>query len=501
MNKLWLLFVFAAVLLLYYPVINTYFSQDDFFMFRASLTDGSLQAFINLFGFPSFEERGYAFYRPVFREGLHNLYFSFFGLNHIPMRILLLSIHITNTALSYFIVLKLFKNQKIAVFTAFFFGITAAHAGTLYYMAGGLEVAGATSFIFSAVLLFIIYLEKKTVGYLIGSFIIFLLALASHELAVIMPFILAGIIFVQWQPKQFLQRVRIILWPFFAAWILYLYLDVVKIGFLQQEQQYRINFDIGRAINSFGWYAVWAWGLPEMMIDFVGSGFVLNPNLMKFWGNYFVIIFPSFLISIGMFFAILVYLLFKNIDLFKDKALWLSILWFPLALSPIILLPLHKSTHYLSPALIAFWSVVGFLGLRAYWNFAKQNCFLARGLFIMWLASLVMLSAASVRLSDETYPAANRGRIAQKLINDIQVQYPQLPKGAVVFIKNDPDYPKISGDWGGSSKQAAFVLNGSDALQLLYRDTTLKVYYEDLGGLPELPQSQAFPITAKIQLE
>ena len=71
--------------------------------------------------------------------------------------------------------------------------------------------------------------------------------------------------------------------------------------------------------------------------------------------------------------------------------------------------------------------------------------------------------------------------IAEKLINDITGKYPELPRGSVVYIKNDPNYPDISGDWGGTSTQANYILNGSDALQLVYGDMDLKVYYEDLG--------------------
>ena len=165
------------------------------------------------------------------------------------------------------------------------------------------------------------------------------------------------------------------------------------------------------------------------------------------------------------------------------------VFWFPAGLLPVLFLPWHKSTYYLAPALPAFWGAVGYLVY-------KVNPKLLGILAIV----LLTLNVASVRLGDSTYWAAQRGRIAKRLIDRIKIEYPDLPQGAVVFLKNDPSYPLVAEDWGGTSKQASFILSGSDALQLLYEDPSLKVYYEDLGGVPgDIPEDIVFPITARLQ--
>jgi hypothetical protein len=127
--------IYLTVFLLFLPALSTYFAQDDFFHLKASLTDGSFRSFIRLFGIYRFEERGYAFYRPIFREGLYNIFYNLFGLNPLPFRILLFSIHFINIYLVYTLINKLLKNQQIAIFSSFFFGIRAANVAPLFMAA------------------------------------------------------------------------------------------------------------------------------------------------------------------------------------------------------------------------------------------------------------------------------------------------------------------------------------------------------------------------------
>src|SRR3990170_6755949 len=119
------LIIYITVLILYYPVLSTYFSHDDFFHFKVSLTDGSLREFVNFFGVHPFEEKQIAFYRPIFREVLYNLFYSLFGLNHLPFRTLSFFIHFINIYLVFSFTQIMFKKKLVSYFSAFFFGITA----------------------------------------------------------------------------------------------------------------------------------------------------------------------------------------------------------------------------------------------------------------------------------------------------------------------------------------------------------------------------------------
>lgn len=467
MQRFFLPLILLIVLLVYSPTFSVYFSHDDFFHFKASQTDGTFAGFINLFGFHPFAERGYGFYRPIFREGLFNVFYSLFGLNPLPFRILSLLIHGINIYLVYVLTQKLLNKRTLAMFVALFFGLSAANVGSLYYLAGGVQSLGVTMFILLSVILF---LNSRT----LFSFIAFIFALGSHELAVMVPFVLLGISIAK-------KRSLVYLWPFFLASLIFTYLDFSVAGFSSNEQQYKTAFSPKTILNSLAWYISWAFGFPEMFLDFIGPKFSVNPNLIRFWGEYAagIFFFGSTALSIFLGCVILVFR-----ELFKKKEFWLLVIWFPLAILPVIILPLHKSTYYLNPALAPFWGLIGLVVFTAYDEFIDRRPILTGFLSGFFLASIFSLSVTSIFLADKTYPAVNRGRIAQKLIVQTLEKYPILPRGAVIYFKNDQSYPKISGSWGGSSKQAEFALNGSDALQLIYNDPTLNVFYEDSVSEP-----------------
>ena len=475
------LIIFITVLFLYYPAIFTYFSQDDFFHFKVSLTDGSIHQFINLFGFHPFSERGIAFYRPIFREGLFNIFYSLFDLNPYPFRILQFLLLFLNSFLAYHLITKFFNNKYLSFFVAFFYAVSPAQVSPLYYLAGGIQVLGATTFLLLTLLL--------TYKNLFLSFFIFLLALASHELTSIAPFLITVLLFIRYPFKKALRGVWKVL-PFFIVLFIYLYLEITKIGFSASEKQYQVIFSLKTILNSYMWYAGWALGLPEMLIDFVFPGFKLNPSLMRYWGFYYYIIFSAFFISLLLLLTGSIYLLIKNYKLFFDKKFLFFVFWFIFSLVPVILLPLHKSTQYLETGLVAFWTIIGLIIFNIY------QLKTLRIFCVILVISLFTLSATSAILQRTTYWAAERGKYAKKLIKQVTTAYPILPKGAIIYFKNDPNYPYLTKEWGGTSKQASIILNGSDAIQLLYKDSSLQVFYEDLKK-PDYSENNIYPQVAK----
>ena len=488
--------IFALILFFYHPILTTYFSQDDFLHFKISQTDGSLNELINLFGFHPFNERGVAFYRPIFREVLYNIFYSIFGLNQLPFRILQLTIHFINVWLVYLLMQKIFQKREISIFVAFFFGIGASNLALLYYLANGIQILGATMFTLLTLIFFINFLQKKHLKYVIFSFITFLLGLGSHELTTVIPILLLGLIIIYSKDGKTLKIGYLL--PFFLTLIIYLYLNITKIGFSSPEQQYQAIFNIKTLINSYVWYYGWALGLPEMLIDFVLPNLKLNPDLLRYWGSYYIIIFPTFILSILILTISAIYLFFKKNDVFLDKRFWFLFFWFPIGLLPVIFLPSHKSTYYLAPSITAFWAIVGFLIFSTFQNIKKRSPQLANSLISIFAGSLLFLQIISLTLGHTTYWAATRGKLAEILINEIKTKYPTLPEGSALYLTNDPNYPYVAKDWGGTSKQASLALNGQDAIQLLYKDPTLKVFYEDLGGIPQnFPLDKVYTVVAK----
>ncbi len=72
-----------------------------------------------------------------------------------------------------------------------------------------------------------------------------------------------------------------------------------------------------------------------------------------------------------------------------------------------------------------------------------------------------------------------------------------MPEGSGIYFTNDPAYPYVADDWKGTSRQASFALNGEDGLQLVYKDRTLRVFYEDMSGIPDdFPKDRVWHLVA-----
>jgi len=495
------LFIFGVVLALYFPVFSLHFSQDDFFHIRASTLDGSLKQFVSFFGFPNQYDRGYAFYRPVFREAYYFLLTKGFGMTSLPYRLASFGVHFGCIIMVFLLMEKFFKRRLFSFLTALFYGMATPQVGTFYYHAGGIQASGATLFFLLSLYFYQRFLEEDLRKFWVLTFICFIASFSSIELiGVILPLSLIGLEFLRVKKisLDWVKKMIFRLSPLYLVFGAYLYLDLFKIG-LPGQVSYSPTLSPAKILNSLSWYFGWGLGLPDMLVDFVGPGLKLSPKLMLWWGSYFKIIFPAFFLVVLMLLFSGVYLFLKNKKFFKNKYFWYLLFWFPIALSPVIVLPWHKFLHYLNPGLPSLFGVVFFIVLGAYDLLKKKNKLVARAYLGLFCFLLFLLSFVSIKLEEKTYWAINRGKIAKNLIEQMKETYPSLPQGAVLYFENDPQYPFIAEEWGGSSTQAYYALSGKDAAQLIYHDPTLKVYYEDIEKPSE--GEEVFSITARIRQE
>lgn len=477
------LIIFCVTIFIYGKYLFLYFSQDDFFHLKVTQTDGSLKAFLNLFSFKPLAERGGMtyFYRPIFREAIYNIYYKAFGLNALPFRITQFIVHFANIILTYLVLVRITKNKSIAFFGAFFVGLAAANIGILSYLAGGIQISGMLMFGLISILFYDRFLTGKKFLDKFLSFLFFLFAIASHEIAATIPLIHMALFISKkgFNVKTLMRAIKGNLLSLGVV-ILFLYLEVFVIGLPTSEQHYGINFSLFKLLNSYFWYFVWSLGIPEMLVDFVGPGIRLNPNLMKYWGDYFIVIFISFVLLIAFLLATLP-------KLYRSKLYLFFVFWFIAGITPVVILPFHRLYYYLGFVLPA---VGGILGLTHYEIYKKNKVLSA-----FFICILSVLTLTSIKLADTNYWAISRARIAKSLIDDVKNEYPTLPEGASVYFTNDEGQPYFNDEWGNSSKQASIILSESNALQLVYQDMSLKVYYEDLV-VPK--EEMIYPIKAVI---
>ena len=130
--------------------------------------------------------------------------------------------------------------------------------------------------------------------------------------------------------------------------------------------------------------------------------------------------------------------------------------------------------------------------LQLFWRWRL----LSQSLFLVLPAWITVIATAAVSRRQSEAPLAPRA--AEVLLSEIKKTYPSVGENATFYLINDPNYPFISEQWGDSSRQAFYILSGKDALQLLYADRSIKVYFENIEDIPEaLDQQDILKIVAK----
>lgn len=474
MKKFFWILIFLLICLLNQDSLNSYFSQDDFFhlaqVFDKSVSD------IPKFFLPT-NDLGYAFYRPVSRELYNFIMFKLFGLSPLPYHLINISLIFINSFLLYKIALSFAKKELnlMVVFSVAFYLLSAVHNVELYYLSS-VQTLLATTFALCCILNFDKYLRLPKRKSLIFAIIFFILAFCSHESAIVIIPIL-GILQLNknWPVNRKSWKLLVTNMAPFLLLVLLRFTVFLVITGLPQQSVYQPVFSAKSLLNSLSWFTLWSFGASEILVDFISPGFHLNPNFIKWYGDYATVTFPllGFLIN-----SLILLIIFKK-ELIKDKNLSLFLICFIISLTPFLFFPWHKFIYYLSFPII--WLSL-FLGevISQLW---RTNFFL-KAFVVLYLVMFLVVTYETINLNKVTYWAAKRAAVAQYLLSDLKTKYPSLDKNTVFYIMDDPNYPNIAIEWGTSSKQAFYILSGSDAFKLLYHDLGIKVFYQFMNNLP-----------------
>lgn len=451
-----------------------YFSQDDFFHLRVVMTK-------DLKDIPSFFislQKEYAFYRPLSRETFNLLMYKTFQLNPLPFHIFNYLLIISNTILCFILTKKLSGDKILGFFSALLYALSTIHSVELYYLAS-VQTLLATLFLLLSIYFYISFFKRAHLKQYFLSLLFYILALLSHETAVVLSGILFFITIFFYKHKLNSIKIFYYLIPFILITVFYLF-NTALFSNLPNQEVYHPVFSIKSIINTLSWYIIWSFGLSEIIIDYIGPKFQVNLNLLKWYSDYLQIVITAFVMAtLSLIFLIYFYKrkLFNNIYF-----LFIVFVSYIISLSPFLFFPQHKSTYYMSFATIWFSIFIAII-LNIVWQHQK----IAKMWVILWIFLFAIISFQTTKLNEITYWAAKRSVAAKYLLNNIKNSYPNPQKNTVFYIKNDPDYPFIAKEWGTSSKQAFYILSGADAFKLLYDDASIQTYFEDKG--PLLPKS------------
>ena len=365
-----LLLIFLTSFLLFYRSLFVFFTNDDFFHFITSRAY-TFKDFLNFFNLVA-PVTGFPNYRPFATQVIYFLDWKFFNLNPLPMHIFLFALFFGTIYLVYKISQYLISGHQspttnhASLIAAFLYSVSATHFGQLYFVATQEIIYGF--FFLLTVWLFIKYLGEGKLRFLAYSFLTFLLTLASKEPAVTLPFVLGLVyLFFKWQGKTKVgtREITLILSPFLIILAGYLYMRFFHYGFAKGDS-YLWAFEPKRILNSLAWYGLWSLNIPEMLVDFVGPGLKFLPSLFKHYSKEIIPIFVLFSMQL----ALLIYGAIKGF-LFKSKKSAIthypltiavfSTAWFTGTLVPVLFLPIHKFSFYLTVPLFGVVLFISYL--------------------------------------------------------------------------------------------------------------------------------------------
>jgi len=192
-----ILIIFIVNFLLYFNSIHHDFLKDDFRLIVENPRIKDFKSFLNsinskFFAFPDFPYLHY--WRPL-------TLFTFFidyklwGLNPSGYHLFNILVNAFNGILLFLIFYSISEKILYSFFISIFFSVHPSHVEAVSWISGRTDLL-ATFFIFSAILLYILFLKKKLILFYIVSTVCFILALLSKENAVLFPLAAVGLTFM-----------------------------------------------------------------------------------------------------------------------------------------------------------------------------------------------------------------------------------------------------------------------------------------------------------------
>ncbi|NMD00688.1 MAG: hypothetical protein GYA62_13340 [Bacteroidales bacterium] len=377
----------------------------------------SLFGFLNFFSLVKGPD-GFGMYRPLSTQVFYFLSNQFFEKSPLPLHLIAFLFFFGIIYVLYRFVYELTKSKEISLTSTFLYAFSATHFGQLYYLAVFQELA-MTLFVLLSCFNFL--KNKKLL-----SFIFFVLALVSKETAVITPLLFGLIYFYQKYDgnkvvsfKKFLFN----LVPFVTTLFIYLLIRVKSYGFATGDS-YIWDFSVKKFLNTTIWYSLWSINIPESLVDFIGPGININKNIFVYWGNQII----QILVLIFLQFILFAYSIVKSRKSENIKLALFCFAWFVVSLLPVVFLPLHKFSFYLTLPLI---------GIVVY--LAQKLNRINKILNIVFCSLWLVTSTLTLRFTYETNWISQSQIISEKINNYFKNNYEILRDKKIIFVDSKDD--------------------------------------------------------------
>jgi hypothetical protein len=459
------LLIIIAALLLYFPLLRTFFWSDDWYILALSQIS-SIGEFLRFFSFHA-SEYATPVYRPLSTEAFYFAMRSLFGLNPVPYHIVAFIVWAVGAFMLYKLLSEIFGKGKsnIVLVALTLFVFSASHFTRLAYISAFQEIL-----MFTCTVSMLYIIQGKTKWHLLCALMLFVTALLSKESAVIGPIL---IVLIQWFKDDYrVHRAHYSRYvSFFLLLGIYMYLRFVVRGVAGAGSEYAWDFDLLRAVHTSAWYKLWSLGIPEFIIDYAGDGARLIPRFWTDFGTVGKVFVGGSLVTVGYIGGACVYGLFRGgVKGIKDVGF--GALWYIAGLLPVIFLPTHKFALGQSVALIGLCIVIAVLMCRL----PKRWLHIGIGIYILF-------NLFSIGMYYSYHVSMQRSQISYKVYRYIIKNYPKAPVG--FYFTNSK--PTSNSGWG-ESKQIDQAMS-KHFFRVIYKDKAPEVQYEDYKvlGPGELP--------------
>ena len=473
-KKNWqVLLICLVAFVIFFPALTKFFTHDDFYFLKIA-NIASFKDFLSFFN-PIKDIEGIGVYRPLTLRVYYFLSVELFHLSPLPLRIISFAAFFAVIILVWKLISLLTQNKKIALLTTFLYAVSVTHFGQLYYI-GAFQELFLTMLFLVSVIFFIEYEissgKKHRARKLIASFVCFILAIMSKETAVVIPFMIILTHFflkLLKRTKVSFKTLFLSTIPYFIVLGIYLVLHFGYFGTISGDS-YVWDFSISRAINTLGWYSLWSINLPEMLNDFVGPGIHLNPNLLKYWSKEIIPIFIVFTLQLVIVLVSVFNLLRSKGKAGREK--WLvtafSAIWFVATISPVLFLPVHKFSYYLTLPLVGVVLFLSYLLINQ-----KSKVYVLFGIF--WIVTSIL----SLSLTIKTNWITQGVNVSERVYKYFNINKSDFDSKEIVFVDTSDD---TSLPWSPTTTLKT-VLSNKNFFEVFYPNILKKVEYVGLGKI------------------
>ncbi len=414
--------ILSFVLAIYHTAFRHGFIQDDYvFIYLArgfDLYGAFIAQFFSLF-----------FYRPVTLGFFYYLSYSLFHLDPLGYHALTFALFLLTNVFVYRIAKALLGRRDVALIAALFYASRGALFTEVYWIGPGFTETATVLFILMAASAYIAYRKNKSRPAYFSCFALFLLALASKELAIVFPLVLLLLESLPGPGGSDLKGLSLRVLPFAAVTLVYLSRLLIVTPLLASGP-YAMSFTASTVASNLVFY----------LRNSFNNGYEL------------------------VLFAPLLLVAFAGAP-GRRQALAYSA-WFVVGLLPVIFMGTHASPHYLSLPLaglaLLFATGVG----ACYDKIGAHKGQLAAAL----IAALVVTAYISISSQEVRSGLISQEKRSDNALGALRAASGSYPDGSLIYIAN-PD------------KDIYSALGFGKAVNLYYGDG-VSTYFEDKEAAP-----------------